>query len=923
MEKMLVLATRYPRAVIAFLVVVTLLAATQLPRLQIHVSPQALSVEGDPEQTAYERSVATFGSDKVSIIYVQDEALFDPEKLWALREEIAAIEAMPFVLRTRSLFSVPYVRAEGEWVRTEPFLDTLPETPEAAAALRELALKSPFVRRNLLSEDGRTMAVNVYIDDAHRDAAFDERVTRALEESVGRLSQKFDRVFQVGLPYVRTAIADQIFQDARAISVIALIVLLLSQLVVLRRPSAAFVPLLTSGLSVVWTLGGMAAIGLPLSVMTAVVPVLLIIVGSTEDVHLLTEFHNGVDAGFGRLRAVRYMARRVGLAVGLTFLTSCLGFLSISVNPIHLVREFSLVATLALAANFLITVTLIPVYLRFLGDVGKPASRRSTPSVQQRSWITGIGERILRHRLWVFAGGASLLAVFTYGAFSLTINNSLLDYFDEESPMKQRMLLVHRDLSGVETFSVVLDARIKGTFERAHYLEEIRKIQEYLKRDPAFDYSVSFADYVALLNSAVNDTGEPELPYEDRVVETLLLFVAPKDVKEYISADYSKASILVRHSISGSRDLEVALGKLKSFIAANSDPGLEVSITGESILTGNAADYLATAQIQSLGLMLGAIFLVVSLLFANPAAGVLAVMVNIFPVMGLFGTMGYLGIPLDSATTMIGAIALGVCVDHTMHFMVRYNQYLKSARNEVGAVLATLRDEGMPITAASLALSAGVASLAVSNFVPIVHFGLLTALVMLLAFFANIFFTPVLLSFLRLITLWDLLSTPLRRELINNCSLFKGMRPGQIRRVILLGSVRDYAPGEPIMHQGEDGEELYVLLEGRVQLSAARRDGSWDRVDVHNVGDLFGVAALVGGTPRLASATAAARSRVLGLNWGRIQRIGHFYPRSACQLYRNLSAIIAGRFANQAGAPAQVAELSVPAALMQAEYAEP
>jgi len=900
MEKLITLSARYPLQVVAFIVLVSLVAATQVSNLQIHVSPQSLTVQGGSDQADYRRSIATFGSDKITVIYLQDDALFDVDKLRALRAEIDRIGELPFVLRTRSLFSVPHVQVEDELVRTEPFLDQLPETPAAVAEVRSAALKSPFVRKNLLSEDGRTMAVNVYIDDSAGGVDFDARVTAALEDSVERLSGHFQRVFQVGLPYVREAISEQITADARFTTLVAAVVLLLSLALILRRLSGALVPMLTGGLSVLWTLGGMAAIGLPLNVMTAVVPVILIIIGSTEDVHLLTEYYKGIGAGFGRLRAVRYMARRIGLAVGLTFLTSCLGFLSVSANPIQLVREFSLVATLALSINFLITVTLIPVYLRYFGERAAPGRRRPRSSGDGPTLLVRLGGLVVRRRLAVFLGGAVLFAVSAVGASFLEINN----YFDDQTPMKQRVLQVHRELSGVETFSIVLDARIRGTFERVAYLEELRAIQRYLDRNPAFDYSVSFADHVALLNSAVNETGEPELPSEDQIVQTLLLFVKPQDVREYVSADYSKASILVRHNIGGSRDLAAALGGLKSFIAANTDPGLDVRVTGESILTGNAADYLATAQVQSLALMLLTIFIVVSLLFTNPLAGLLALMVNVVPIAGLFGTMGYLGIPLDSATTMIGAIALGVCVDHTVHFMVRYNQRLKSERNEAAAVLATLADEAAPITAASLALAAGVASLAFSSFVPIVHFGLLTALVMLLAYVANLVFLPMLLSFVRLITLWDLLSTPMRRELIQSCALFSGMRPGQVRRVILLGAVRNFGAGDAIMRQGEGSEELYVLLDGRVQVSTQKSDGSRELVQLHRAGDVFGVAALVCGRPRVGTATACGPTRVLGLSWARIRRIGRIYPRSACHLYRNLSSLIAGRFADRALAPA-------------------
>lgn len=270
---------------------------------------------------------------------------------------------------------------------------------------------------------------------------------------------------------------------------------------------------------------------------------------------------------------------------------------------------------------------------------------------------------------------------------------------------------------------------------------------------------------------------------------------------------------------------------------------------------------------------------------------------NLVPLLGLFGLMGYLGIPLDTATTMIGAIALGVCVNHTLHFMIRYNQRLKHARDETAAVLATLQDEAAPMTAASLALAAGLGTFSFSGFTSISHFGALTALVILLAYLANVLFTPTLLSQVRLITLWDILSTPLRRELIRTCALFRDMRPSQVRRVILLGTLREFDRGELIMRQGEDGEELFVLLDGSVHIATVRADGSGERVDVCRVGDLFGVAALMCGRQRLGTATACEPTCVLALDWARVRRIGRFYPGIAVLLYRNLSAIIANRFA--------------------------
>ncbi|MEN8166414.1 MAG: cyclic nucleotide-binding domain-containing protein, partial [Pseudomonadota bacterium] len=253
---------------------------------------------------------------------------------------------------------------------------------------------------------------------------------------------------------------------------------------------------------------------------------------------------------------------------------------------------------------------------------------------------------------------------------------------------------------------------------------------------------------------------------------------------------------------------------------------------------------------KSLGLMLLVIFVVISLLFLNMKAGLLAIVPNLLPVVMLFGVMGFAGIPLDSGTSMIAAIALGICVDNTMHFMVRYNRELARRKDATRAIEATMRAEAMPITTATIALSLGLGVLIFSSFTPIACFGLLSSMVILLAYYANFFVTPILLSATRLTSLWDLLSIDLRRELINNCGLFQGMQPRQVKRVILMSEVRAYQAGETVMRRGEDGKELFVLLEGSGEIRTGSPGAGSDSVTPVRAGQVFGLAALLRGRPR-------------------------------------------------------------------------
>jgi predicted RND superfamily exporter protein/CRP-like cAMP-binding protein len=896
MKKILHLAAKHPFWVLGCLLLVSLLAGSQLPRLEIHISPESLTIEGDPAKEFYEQSIATFGSDSITVLFLRDQNLFSPQNLEAVGSAVAALEQLPFVSRTQSLFSMPHLRVENDFVIVKPFLEEIPQTAEAAAEIVAAAAKSPFVPGNLLSEDGTSMAVNLYLDNMEdRPPGYETEVAQQIEAIVEPLSRRLESAFQVGLPYIRTHIRERIEQDQRTIMPLAVGVLLLTLALTLRRLNGAIIPLLTSGLSVLWTLGLMAGLGIPLNVMTAVVPVLLIVIGSTEDIHLIAEFYAGVRTGYLRRRALHYMIRRMGLAVLLTFFTSFMGFLSIATSPIELVREFGLVASLGLAINFSITALLVPAYLRVFGD-RFPTVDGELLRIPGSHFVPILIRAALSKRRVLIAATMGVAAVALFFAAQIRVNNNVLNYFEPDSEVMQRVDTVHRNLAGLETFSIVVDGHIDGTFEKVRYLEEVRKLQRFLSRHPAFDFNVSFADYLALLNSVANDTGEPELPVEDEVIRELLLFVKHRSVAEYVSPDFSRTSIVVRHNIASSYELSQALTDMKAFVAANIDHDLDVRITGESILANNAADQMVEGQARSLLLMLLVIFAVIGLLFFNAKAGLLAIVPNLFLIVVLFGVMGYAAIPLDTGTAMIAAIALGVCVDHTMHFMVRYNRNLKELNDETEAIVSTIRDEATPITAASVALAAGLGTLSLSSFTPVIHFGILSAMVMLLAFYANFFITPIMLSYTRLVTLWDILSIQLRRELLENCELFKGMRPYQIKRIILLGQVRDYRKGERIMRAGEPSREIHILLSGQVRVLTLTDGKIVSPGRQLGPGASFGLVALVCSKTRLVTAAATEECRVLSLDWVRIQRLAMFYARTSAVFFRNISKVIGDRF---------------------------
>ncbi|MCU7811246.1 MAG: MMPL family transporter [Candidatus Thiodiazotropha sp. (ex Notomyrtea botanica)] len=737
-------AARYPWRVMILLGLITIVALTRLPDLRIEITAEGMMVKNPEVLAIYEQTMETFGSENVTVIYLEDEDLFEPDNLAAIERVVRKIENIPQVTHTTSLFSMRYLRTEAGYVYSTPYLKPVPNTREAANVLIDAALMNPLVERNLLSRDGTVMAINVYFDLSEYQPGFDESVTADLDEAITPLQQHLRTVFHLGDLSIRSSISEQIRNDQKKILPIALLVLLFTLGIVLRYLNAALIPLLTAGLSVTWTLSVMAVLAIPVNVMTSIVPALLIIVGSTEDIHLISEYQRATGKGLRRMEANRYMANHMGTAVLLTFITTCLGFLSISLNRIDLLQQFGLITATGLLLNFIITVTLVPACLQLCTRLGVTRTTRDGHP------FAVISEHILKLTFkypWIFLLClVMILSVSGYWATRIDINNNVMDYFEPTSPLPYQASLIKKHLAGIQTIAIVVRGE-KESFLRADKLQQLHKLQRHLEDTGLFDKSFSFADYIGVIHSGINEetSGRIYLPDNDEVIGSYMSLLGHANASTFVSEDYSQARIFIRHALSDSKQLNRAVAEIKRYTNTSIDPTVEVTVTGSSYLNSQAVDYMAEGQARSLLFMLTVIFLLASMLLADVKIGLIAVVANLFPITVLFGVMGLFDIPLDTGTVMVAAIALGICVDHTMHFMVRYRRLSREPSSGLSPLFKTIQQESTPIFTTALALALGFSTLAFSTFPPVALFGLLSAMVMLLALIGTFIIIPLML----------------------------------------------------------------------------------------------------------------------------------------------------------------------------------
>jgi predicted RND superfamily exporter protein/CRP-like cAMP-binding protein len=896
MRKLLLLFCRHPWMVLGIIFLVSILASLQLDNVKVQISANDLLVQDDPERLFFKQVTEQFGDETVILLYLSDDQLLGKKKLGQLKGSIEKIEALAFVDRVESLFSVPYLKTVDGYLNKDAYLQTIPETHEDAQVLLSSASLNPFIKKTLLSDDHKVMAIAiVLVPDI--SAYSDVEITTSLAEISSELKPHYSEVFTVGFQHVRNEVANEIRKEQGKLLPFAVGALLIALFLLLRQLVDIIIPIMTAGISILWTLGLMGLVGIPLNVVTSMVPILLIIVGSTEDIHMLAEFRRGQHNGMDKFNAIAQMAKKMGSIIALTFVTTFLGFLSISMSKIEVLWEFGILSSAALFLNFLITISLIPAVLRLIGDMqldGKSKFMHSPEVDPSSARSFFIGLRKYRWYIYGFIFVISVAAII--GVFSIKVNHNPIDSLSKKSEVREQFEKVNTNLSGLESMSIIIDSGIQDTFLKIRYLEQADEIQQFINEQQGIQSTTSFLDYLSLLNAAFEEEARPIMPDSDEIVNELMIFLKYEHVQAYVSEDYSKMRILIRHNISSTHQMQQIVDKINSFIEQNLDPGLTARLTGDSVLTLSATNAMIAGQLKSIAILLIIIIVVISMMFLDWKVGIIASLPNIFPVVVLFGVMGYAGIPLNIGTTMAAAIAIGIAVDDTMHFMLRYNNVLKSKRSKYAAMYETIHSEALPVFATSLALISGFLVFSFSEFEPVAQFGFLSALVILTALIADFVITPLAISAIRLVSLWDMMSLSLRKEVVEKSDLFKGLKTWQIRKFILSSSIQYYRNGEVIFRENDDSETMYMVMRGRVAVNHRTSLRSEEIKEFFGPGDVFGDVSMFANIKRSTEAVSLDQTSLLVLSKDGIRNTTNYHPVISSRLFFNIATHVSKRF---------------------------
>lgn len=909
MERFARWLVRHPVAAVGANLVLTAILAVYAVRIRIESSIESVLPAGDPEVSYYDKVRATFGSDDVGVIGVRADDVFAARTLEKIARVTDALGTVAGVERVLSITNAPDPATDV--FEPPPLLPHVPPSPAEIQTLKSKLRTTPLYGKNLIAEDFKGAAINVFFknltDAQYVSLGIDEKVRALLARENGP-----EQFFYTGAAHVKQAAVDLMRRDLFRFTPLALLLVCIVLWASFRTVRGVVLPVLSVLLALIWTLGVMVLAGKSITLGTFVLPPLLIVVGSSYAIHVMARYYEQVAAQAPPSDLVVRAFRRVWLPLVISALTVAIGFGSLMVNRITAIWDLGLFAVVGVVCLTVTSLTFIPAALQLLRP--RPRMLRSGhTSALLVTWLTHLGKRTEAWRraiLWVSAGLA-LLAV--AGAWHIRADSDFLYYFEPRAEVRIANETINERIVGSNPFYLIIEGGEPGMIRRWEVLKQIKQLQEFLRTLPGITSSVSIVDYLELLQAGLNKGGEKDFGVDEqghlappeptksfwedptRLGGVLnMVSTSPVTFKAVVTQDFRRANVLVRTNLSGSRRIEATLARIREYVARHFPATLQVHPTGNLVLlTGTTSD-IVTGQIKSLSLALIVIFVVMALMFLSAKVGFLAILPNLLPILIFFGVMGALGILLNLGTSLIAAIALGLAVDSTIHYMARLNLELQGETDQRAASVRTLRTVGLPIVYATVALFFGFLTFAFSSFIPIQNFGILTAVTLATALGTNLVLLPALLSTTKIITLWDLVGVKLGEDPTRTIPLFAGLRRGQARIVVLMGQIKRFAPGEWIVRRGEFGTEMYVILQGRTQVWAGNDQARQPILELRR-GEVFGEMALVRQSPRSADVVALDQVEVLAVDARFLERIRSRYPRIASTVFLNLTRIVSDR----------------------------
>ena len=743
--------------VIISVIVLTLIFGYFTRYVKISSDLMSLAPENSKELIALKKILERFGSSTMVMISVKSEDPYSLSTLTKIQQISSELKKLPEVEEVIDpLNATIFKYIFGMIVVKKSFPGgEIPRSEEKIEEFKEEMLSEPILKNVVVSENGDALAVYIRLSENRRNGDIREKILHIIEPYRGP-----EEFYLAGSVIIESWVKEYIQRDSVKLALPIILLVIFVLFINFKSGRGIILPISIMLGSILWTLGLMGIFQKQITMVGIMLPTLILVISSSYSIHFLNQYYKDIFTDSHKQRNVQKSIVNIGKTILLAAVTTIAGFAALTINKIAPMRDLGIFVLIGVFFSMALSLSFLPAYLAMMKKP-KKKQHASAEGSRMNTLFSKLGILVTsRWRLILII--AVLIGLWSViGIRNIEVDTGWQRFFKKNAAIIQSQRFIRSHFGGVSTMNVSLEIEEESdlTFKDLEALRYVNLIEGWIRNRDILGPTISYVDYIKRANQLLNKNNPEQyrLPETDAGLLKILLMFRMSDVIESLgnvmTDDFKNANIVVRTAkvngpVLSASQFKDFLDDFRQFIDENRVQGINVEITGVDLIYLSLIDYLVRSQLLSIAISIIIVFFIISYTFRSFTFGFFGLIPIIFGLFLNFGAMSYFNIPLDFITSMISSIAVGLGVDNSIHYLIRFSR-TKHSLSLTERISAALVNSGIPIFFTSFTLISGFSVLLLSSFKPILYFGLLIAVTMIGCLIGVLFVLPAFIYFVK------------------------------------------------------------------------------------------------------------------------------------------------------------------------------
>ncbi|MDP2687331.1 MAG: efflux RND transporter permease subunit [Aequorivita sp.] len=744
--------------ILIVIAVITVLLAMQWKNMRFTYTEANLLPDDHPINLEYDQFLSHFGEEgNLIVMGVKDSSIFTPAKFKAwnqLTEDIGKFNEVDLTLSVGNLKKLEK-KKDTSGFELVPFIqDSVFTDANLAAYKDELFNALPFYDGLIYSPDKQSIRSAIYMKkDIVNTSARKDFVIEDLIPLIDKFEEETGvTVYTSGMPYIRTLNSKSIIDEIGLFIGGALFVTSLIFFFFFRSWRATFISMCTVIIGVMWSFGFLGLMHYEITVLTALIPPLIIVIGIPNCIFLINKYQQEIKLHGNQAKSLQRVITKVGNATLMTNLTTASGFATFILVKSELLSEFGVVASINIVAIFLLSLFIIPIIYSYM-SVPKDKHLKHLNKRWINKFVNWVERMVRDRRITIYIVAVVLLCASIIGIFQIKISGSLIEDMPKNTGFFEDIRFFEKEYEGIMPLEIMVDTKKPKGVMSLPTLKRIDELQEHIKEIPEFAKPLSVVELVKYSKQAYYN-GNPEY------------YQLPNSQEKNFILSYAKSSNTDTNLLNSYVDSTGQFARITTFMKDTKPDRFKrieedlhseiekvfpaerynVTVTGKALVFQKGTHYLVNNLILSLSLAIFLIALFMAWMFRSFKMILISLIPNLLPLIITAGVMGYVGVPIKPSTILVFSIAFGISVDDTIHFLAKYRQELIANNWKIKkSVFAAVRESAISMFYTSIVLFFGFSVFTISSFGGTVALGALVSITLLFAMLSNLILLPTLL----------------------------------------------------------------------------------------------------------------------------------------------------------------------------------